>query len=94
MTGGSGHTGAYISQTVSYTHLDVYKRQDMDNTGTLEAEKKMDLYAGKDIRMTADTHREENGQGHTTAISKSCLLYTSKHYMVSGMKKKDIHYRR
>ena len=48
--------------------LDALK--DMDNTGTLEAEKKMDLYAGKDIRMTADTHREENGQGHTTAISK------------------------
>ena len=46
--------------------LDALK--DIDNTGTLEAEKKMTLHAGQDIRMTTGTHREENGQGHTTAI--------------------------
>lgn len=48
--------------------LDALK--DIDNTGTLEAEKKMTLHAGQDIRMTTGTHREENGQGHTTAIQK------------------------
>ena len=42
--------------------LDALK--DIDNTGTLEAEKKMTLHAGQDIRMTTGTHREENGQGH------------------------------
>ena len=49
--------------------LDALK--DIDNTGTLEAEKKMTLHAGQDIRMTTGTHREENGQGHTTAIKGS-----------------------
>ncbi|WP_302759312.1 hemagglutinin repeat-containing protein, partial [Dialister invisus] len=64
----------------------------MDNTGTLEAEKKMDLYAGKDIRMTADTHREENGQGHTTAISKrGAASVTGKESSLTMTAGKDIH---
>ncbi|WP_314025871.1 hemagglutinin repeat-containing protein, partial [Dialister invisus] len=66
--------------------------KDMDNTGTLEAEKKMDLYAGKDIRMTADTHREENGQGHTTAISKrGAASVTGKESSLTMTAGKDIH---
>ena len=70
--------------------LDALK--DMDNTGTLEAEKKMDLYAGKDIRMTADTHREENGQGHTTAISKrGAASVTGKESSLTMTAGKDIH---
>ena len=70
--------------------LDALK--DMDNTGTLEAEKKMDLYAGKDIRMTADTHREENGQGHTTAISKrGAASVTGKEGSLTMTAGKDIH---
>ena len=64
----------------------------MDNTGTLEAEKKMDLHAGKDIRMTAGTHREENGQGHTTAISKrGAASVTGKESSLTMTAGKDIH---
>ena len=66
--------------------------KDMDNTGTLEAEKKMDLHAGKDIRMTAGTHREENGQGHTTAISKrGAASVTGKESSLTMTAGKDIH---
>ncbi|WP_303084128.1 hemagglutinin repeat-containing protein [Dialister invisus] len=70
--------------------LDALK--DIDNTGTLEAEKKMTLHAGQDIRMTTGTHREENGQGHTTAISKrGAASVTGKEGSLTMTAGKDIH---
>ena len=70
--------------------LDALK--DIDNTGTLEAEKKMTLHAGQDIRMTTGTHREENGQGHTTAISKrGAASVTGKESSLTMTAGKDIH---
>ena len=51
--------------------LDALK--DIDNTGTLEAEKKMTLHAGQDIRMTTGTHREKTDRDIPPLFQKEAL---------------------
>ena len=55
-----------IQDSVSYTHLDVYKRQALDNIGWKEI---VGCIAGDDTIMCAIRTMEE---------AQTCLLYTSR----------------